>query len=115
MRTIQEQTIGKLSLILNSKTDKDIANFIEADKQNPSVELVKKTNHSLITAYLQMVDITDEYLNTEQVRQVLKQGFMTLTQKYITYLLLRTQRQKGDVEILVEKLKFLKKYFNEEY
>ena len=65
--------------------------------------------------FLQMVEITDEYLVGEEVRQVLKGAFQSLTQKYITHLLLKGGKQTAEVEILIEKLKFLKKYFPEEY
>jgi hypothetical protein len=49
------------------------------------------------------------------VRQVLKAAFQTLTQKYVVHLLLKTGKQRTEVELLIEKLKFLRRYFPEEY
>ena len=102
------------NIILNFKTEKEVNAFIEAEKETPNQPATKTTN-VLVTNFLQMVEVTDEYLDVEGVRQVLKTAFQTLSQKYVTYLLLRTGKQKGDVEILIDKLKFLRKYFPEEY
>lgn len=62
-----------------------------------------------------MVEVTDEYLEGEEVKSVLKTAFQTLSQKYLTHLLLKGGKQRADVEVLIEKLKFLRKYFPTEY
>lgn len=46
---------------------------------------------------------------------MLRAGFQTLSQKYFTHLLLKGDKFRGEVELLAEKLKFLKKYFILEY
>ena len=62
-----------------------------------------------------MVEITDEYLEPEGVRRVLKPSFQTLSQRYVKHLLLKGGKQKESVESLIQKLKFLRNYFKEEY
>jgi hypothetical protein len=49
-----------LALILNSKVEKDISDCIAQEKTNPAISA--KTNTSIVTAFLQMVEITDDYL-----------------------------------------------------
>ena len=49
------------------------------------------------------------------MRRVLKSSLQTLSQKYVTYLLLKGGKQKESVELLIQKLKFLRNYFKEEY
>jgi hypothetical protein len=110
LQSTRQQVITKLSAILSFKTDSQIAEFLKGGG-----ELSGKTSNSLVGLFLQMVEITDEYLVGEEVRQVLKAAFQSLTQKYITHLLLKGGKQTAEVEILIEKLKFLKKYFPEEY
>lgn len=62
-----------------------------------------------------MVEVTDEYLDIESIKRVLKAAFQTLSQKYFTHLLLKGPKARGEVEVLAEKLKFMKKYFPQEY
>jgi hypothetical protein len=47
----------------------------------------------------------------EEVKQVLKVAFQTLSQRYLTHLLLKGGKQRADAEVLIEKIKFLRKYF----
>jgi hypothetical protein len=57
------QLTNKLSLILNSKIDKDINDCITQEKSGGApTNIGMKTNNSIITSFLQMVEITDEYL-----------------------------------------------------
>ena len=49
------------------------------------------------------------------MKKVLRAGFQTLSQKYFTHLLLKGDKFRSEVELLAEKLKFLKKYFILEY
>lgn len=58
---------------------------------------ITKTSNGLVGLFLQMVEITDQYLQADEVKQVLKQGFQTLTQKYITHLLLKGGKQVSEV------------------
>ena len=103
---------GKLSTILNSKMQKDINDFMAQEKGVANyAALSNKTNGSIITAFLQMVEITDQYLETEDIKKVLRAGFQTLSQKYFTHLLLKGEKHRAEVELLAQKLKFLKKYF----
>ena len=62
-----------------------------------------------------MVEITDEYLEADSIRIILKHAFQSLSQRYFPHLLLKGPRWRGEVEILAEKLKFMKKYFVNEY
>ena len=62
-----------------------------------------------------MVEITDEYLDVEGVRRVLKAAFQNLSQNYVTTLLLKGGKEREAVGLLIEKLRFLRKYFTEEY
>jgi hypothetical protein len=92
------QLINKLSLILSSKIDKDVNDFLVQDKATPAtIATVTKTSNSIVTAFLQMVEITDEYLEVESVRQVLRAGFQAMSQKYLTHLLLRGGRHRAEV------------------
>jgi hypothetical protein len=113
LETTHGQLTSKLATILNAKVEKDIADCIAQEKTNPAIS--GKTNNSIITAFLQMVEITDDYLEIEDIKRVLRTAFQTLSQKYFTHLLLKGERFKGEVELLAEKLKFLKKYFLLEY
>lgn len=85
----QGMLISKLSLILNSKIEKDISDYILQEKTTPNSVNTNKTNSLIITAFLQMVEITDEYLEIEGIRKVLRQAFQSLSQKYFTHLLLK--------------------------
>lgn len=60
LETTHGQLTSKLALILNTKIGKDIEDCISQEKTNPSIGA--KTNNSIITAFLQMVEITDDYL-----------------------------------------------------
>ena len=108
--------ISKLTAILNGKTEKEINEFLQQDKLNPqNNQTVLRTSNTIITSFLQMVEITDEYLDVDSVRQILKAAFQTLSQKYLTHLLLKGGKQRADVEVLIERLKFLRKFFPNEY
>ena len=69
----------------------------------------------MVAAFLQMVEITDQYLDVESVKRVLKGGFQVLLQKYVTHLLLKGPKHRLEVEMLIEKIKFLKKYFPNDF
>ncbi len=84
-------------IILNAKIEKEIEEFMKADKESSTPQVATKTSNILITFFLQMVEITDEYLEAEEVRQVLKSSFQTLSQRYLTYLLLKGGKQRADV------------------
>jgi hypothetical protein len=113
LETTHAQLTAKLALILNSKVDKEIGDCLSMEKASPA--LYTKTNNAIINAFLQMVEITDDYLELDDIRRVLRTAFQTLSQKYFTHLLLKGERFRGEVELLAEKLKFLKKYFPLEY
>jgi hypothetical protein len=96
LETVFEQLIAKLALILNFKVEKDINDFFNLEKQNANINaIVTKTNNSIITSFLQMVEITDEYLDIESIKKVLKQAFQTLSQRYFIHLLLKGPKCKG--------------------
>lgn len=56
------ELISKLTIILNSKIDKEITEFLQNDK---NTQVSSKTSNTIITFFLQMVEITDEYLVVE--------------------------------------------------
>lgn len=62
-----------------------------------------------------MVEITDEYFDPETIKTILKTPFQTFVQKYVTKLLLKGESMRGDLEVLMEKLKFMKQYFPQDY
>lgn len=93
--------LNKLTIILNFKIEKEINEFMEKQKNNSNPQLANKTSNAIITNFLQIVEITDEYLEAEEVKQVLKTPFQTLSQKYLTFLLQKGGKQKADVEILI--------------
>jgi len=111
LESTHQQVVAKLSAILGFKAEAQISEYLKGEKDRAQTS---KTSNSLVGLFLQMVEITDEYLVPEDVRQVLKAAFQSLTQKYITALLLRG-KEAGEVELLIEKLKFIRKYFPEEY
>lgn len=60
LRETRKDLITKLTFILNGKIDKEIQEFVQADKSNSQGST--KTSNTIITFFLQMVEITDEYL-----------------------------------------------------
>ncbi len=95
LETTHAQLTSKLALILNTKITKDIDDCISQEKTNPTIGA--KTNNSIVTAFLQMVEITDDYLEIEDIKRVLRSAFQTLSQKYFTHLLLKGEKYRGEV------------------
>ena len=74
-------------------------------------QFVVQSNQSIVALFLQITEIIDEYLDVEKCESILKLPFQIFVQKYFRTVILKGEKFVEEARLLLEKMKFLKKYF----
>lgn len=74
-----------------------------------------QSNQGIVTLFLQITEIIDEYLDVDKCEKILKGPFQLFVHKYFKFIILKGDKFAEEARILLEKMKFLKKYFKNEF